>query len=426
MFWWRSLHSDVWAHSLITTARAKHTYPQRYEKILMRWGSGLFWAYTLQCVFGVLLSLEYTLLFDTGMLTVIHIWWETSYGSFLIRLHSEVANLLFFILYCHVFTKLWTSLDSTDADSYVSWISGTVIFILTYVAGVTGAIMPCSTLSEVTATIVGSMLTSLVYVKFDFLETLMVPGLSLNEASIWRTFVVHAIAPLAGLALGLIHMVTLHTHKYTAGGGFKRMNILPRFRETRRWSYANRYWLRACGTWLRMLLLFMIIKFANELFKQTPMVVSYGFSNLDYWPINENIDFVLTIPHWYLRPLMGALVAIPHHYLGFIYIGIFFVLIILGPWAFERSDDNIWEELDNSDKEGWTTPRWDLNHFFLASSFFFGAMFTTAIVPTGKYFIALGSMDGLIYSYWILLLYIFTLAQSAFFLFRLNWSTLNI
>jgi hypothetical protein len=44
--------------------------------------------------------------------------------------------------------------------------------------------MPCSTLSEVTATIVGSMLTSLVYVKFDFLETLMVPGLSLNEASI--------------------------------------------------------------------------------------------------------------------------------------------------------------------------------------------------------------------------------------------------
>jgi hypothetical protein len=47
-------------------------------------------------------------------------------------------------------------------------------------------------------------------------------------------------------------------------------------------------------------------------------------------------------------------------------------------------------------------------------------MFTTAIIPTGKYFIALGSMDGLVYTYWVLLLYMFVLAQSAFFLFRLN------
>lgn len=101
--------------------------------------------------------------------------------------------------------------------------------------------MPCSTLGEVTATIVGSVLTSLVYVKFDFLETLMVPGVSLNEDAIWRTFVIHALTPFAGLGLGLIHMVTLHTHKYSAGGGFKRLNILPRFRETRRWNYANRY-----------------------------------------------------------------------------------------------------------------------------------------------------------------------------------------
>jgi hypothetical protein len=44
--------------------------------------------------------------------------------------------------------------------------------------------MPCSTLSEVTATIVGSALASLVYIKFDFLETLIVPGVALNEETI--------------------------------------------------------------------------------------------------------------------------------------------------------------------------------------------------------------------------------------------------
>jgi TRAP-type uncharacterized transport system fused permease subunit len=78
------------------------------------------------------------------------------------------------------------------------------------------------------------MLASLVYVKFDFLETLMVPGLALNEETIWRTFVVHALIPFLGLFVGLMHMVTLHTHKYSAGGGFKRLTVFPRFRETRR------------------------------------------------------------------------------------------------------------------------------------------------------------------------------------------------
>jgi hypothetical protein len=101
--------------------------------------------------------------------------------------------------------------------------------------------MPCSTLGEVTATIVGSALASLVYIKFDFLETILVPGVALDEEAIFRTFLVHALFPLLGFCLGLVHMVTLHLHKYSAGGGFERLASLPRFREARRWSYGSRY-----------------------------------------------------------------------------------------------------------------------------------------------------------------------------------------
>jgi quinol-cytochrome oxidoreductase complex cytochrome b subunit len=112
--------------------------------------------------------------------------------------------------------------------------SGSLILGLTYVAGVTGAIMPCSTLGEVTATIVGSALASLVYVKFDFLETIIVPGLALTEEAIFRTFLFHVFAPFLGLLVGFIHMTTLHLHKYSAGGGFERLPALPRLREARR------------------------------------------------------------------------------------------------------------------------------------------------------------------------------------------------
>lgn len=53
-----------------------------------------------------------------------------------------MGNVLFLFLYGHVLTKLWTSVDVSDADGYATWVSGSLIFALTYVAGVTGAIMP--------------------------------------------------------------------------------------------------------------------------------------------------------------------------------------------------------------------------------------------------------------------------------------------
>jgi hypothetical protein len=254
---------------------------------------------------------------------------------------------------------------------------------------------------------------------------LIVPSASLNEEAIFRTFVLHAIVPIIGILTGLFHMVTLHEHKYSAGGGFKRLTVFFRFRETRRWSYASRYWSRASGTWIRILLSFLYIRVLNDLFVLARQVVGYGFMNMEYWPISENIDFVLIIPHWYLRPLMGALVAIPHHYLGFIYIGIFFGLVINMPWTSDQSEDSIWQNQDPGAKTPTTTPRWDWTHFTIAVSFFFGAIFTTAIIPTGKYFIACGSMDGLVFSYWVLIGYLLGLGQIALFMIRKFWSLNN-
>lgn len=426
MIRWRSTNIGLLNLELLKFLREKKAYLQRYEKTLMRWGSGLFWIYFLQCAFGVLISIAYTFAFDTGMPTIVHLWWETSHGSFLIRLHSEFGNLLFFFLYGHVFTKLWTSVDVADADSYVTWITGSAVFIFSYIAGVTGAIMPCSTLGEVTATVAGSAISSMVYVKFDFLETLLVPGMALNEESIWRSYIIHAIVPLLTFVIGLFHMLLLHKNKYSGAGGLKRLGWAPRMRETRRWRYTNRYWHRAFGTWLRLIVAFLTGRFIGDLFWPGDMPISYSFSNFDYWPINETIDFVLAIPHWYLRPLMGALVTIPHHYLGFIYIGCFFILIVLVPWLNERGDDDAWGYTDVGDNEGWFTMRWDTLNSIIFMTFLFGGMFTVAIVPTGKYFISIGSMDGLVFGYWILLLYLLFLVRTSFYIIRMFFYTFNI
>ncbi len=425
MFRWRTGRIGLLARDLLIGLRNRKNYPQRYEKTLMRWGSGLFWIYFFQCIFGVYISIGYCLAFDTGLPGTVHLWWETLYGSSLIRLHSEFGNLVFLFLYGHVFTKLWTSVDTTDANSYATWISGSIIFILTYVAGVTGAIMPCSTLGEVTATITGSAISSVVYVKFDFLETILIPAMVLNEDTVFRTFVVHAIIPLTGWFIGFLHMILLHKNKYSGAGGFKRMPWLPRFRGTRRWYYSNRYWARAFGTWLRMFILLMVIRFIADFFWPHSIGVLYSFCNFEYWPINEEIDFALAIPHWYLRPLMGSLVTIPHHYMGFIYIIIFFLVIIIVPWSNERGEDDAWHVGDIAESTNWTTTRWDTSHSITFLSFFFAAAFVTAIIPTGRYFIDVGSMDSLVLGYWLVIGYILFFTRYGFYLVRWFFKVFN-
>jgi quinol-cytochrome oxidoreductase complex cytochrome b subunit len=87
--------------------------------------------------------------------------------------------------------------------------------IFTYLAGVTGAVMPCSVLGEVTATIVGYAITSLVFVRFDFLETPIIPGLGLTDDTLTRVFIIHALAPTLALIVVLDHVNNLHCTEYT-------------------------------------------------------------------------------------------------------------------------------------------------------------------------------------------------------------------
>jgi hypothetical protein len=65
-------------------------------------------------------------------------------------------------------------------------------------------------------------------------------------------------------------------------------------------------------------------------------------------------------------------------------------------------------------------------HGIIALNFFLSAVFTTAIIPTGKYFISLGSMDGLVYTYWALIIYMTGAAQTAFYINRKGQVSLGL
>jgi quinol-cytochrome oxidoreductase complex cytochrome b subunit len=117
------------------------------------------------------------------------------------------------MLYIHILIKIWVSASFSEVDQ--TWVSGIFIFVLTYLAGITGAIMPCSILSEVTATVIGSAVSSLVFVRFDFLETIFLPGCGLSDETLFRIFIVHLLAPSVALLVTSDHLNNLHTTEYS-------------------------------------------------------------------------------------------------------------------------------------------------------------------------------------------------------------------
>jgi quinol-cytochrome oxidoreductase complex cytochrome b subunit len=75
--------------------------------------------------------------------------------------------------------------------------------------------MPTSILSEVTATVIGYAINSIIYIKFDCFETLLLPGLGLSDETMFRVFIIHLIFPLLALLVVVDHLLNLHTSNYT-------------------------------------------------------------------------------------------------------------------------------------------------------------------------------------------------------------------
>lgn len=374
-------------------------------------GSILLIVFLIQTISGFLIGFSYSWVFDTGLPGVVYTWWETYYGSFLIRIHSEFGNIVFLFLYVHILIKIWN--DTSKAEIDHTWLSGSFILVFTYLVGITGAIMPCSILAEVTATVIGYAINSLSFINFDFLSTPIIPGLGLTDDTLVRVFVIHGLFPLLVLFLSIDHLNNLHNTEYTDEDEMESLFYM-------RFEYWDDFIWLELNYWFELLTVYILFRFLADLFWPNYMVVTYSLSNFEFWPILEEIDFVLAIPHWYLRPLMSSLVVIPHHYFGFFYVILFFISLIFLPY---------WEDTERVFKFNISTtylnirlPH-DLNvisaYFFIL--FILLLTYATLIIPTGRYFISLGSSEVLVLAFWYIIVYLFffsklvTLLSNEFF-----------
>lgn len=368
------------------------------------------WLYIIQLLTGFSIFLVNSWFLDIGMPSVSYFLWETFSGGFVSRFHSEFANVVFLWLYIHILMKIWTSAGKAQSDH--TWFSGIVIFMLTYVAGITGAIMPLSILSQVTATVIGSAIKSFFIFKFSFFETLMIPGLLLNDETLVRVALIHYIFPYMALLATSDHIHNLHTTEYTDEDEMEAMYQY-------RLEYSDEFFWIEFSYWFEGFILYQFFKPVCDLLNTNP--VSYGLSNFDYWPQKVHINFVIAVPHWYLRPLMSSLVVIPHHYLGFMYVIFFFFAMALMPSSgdgmFMLHDTRCDRVLHNLSNDAGII----FNYFYFL--FIMAFIATTAVLPTGRYFMAIGGTEILTYAFWYILVYLFFLYKH---LAMLNREYLNL
>lgn len=355
-------------------------------------GSLLLIVYLIQVISGIMLGLQYSFLFESSLPNVIFLWWEVYFGSFLVRIHSEFGNILFLFLYIHILIKIFNNTHRSELD--YTWISGIFIIIFTYIAGITGAIMPCSILAEVTATVIGYAINSLAFLDFDFLATPIIPGLGLTDDTMFRVFIFHGLTPIIVLIIAFDHLNNLHVTEYTDE---EEMEIIF----VHRLEYFDDFILLELFYWFEVLFFFVITRFLIDFFLPKTSSITYSMSNFEYWPFSETIDFALAVPHWYLRPLMSSLVVIPHHYLGFFYVILFFIIVMMLPFL-DDSEDLIRSDY-NSDYLYIRFP-YDLDYinYYLLCTLIMLLAYTTTTIPTGRYYVSLGTNEFLVFCFWLI------------------------
>jgi len=95
---------------------------------------------------------------------------------------------------------------------------------------------------------------------------------------------------------------------------------------------------------------------------------------------------------------MSSLVVIPHHYFGFFYVILFFISLIFLP--FWEDNEKILKFSISSDYLNIKLPL-DLNNtaLYFFTLFILLLTYTALIIPTGRYFISLGSSEVLVLTF---------------------------
>ncbi len=172
------------------------------------WGIVLTFCLALQIVTGIVLAMHYTPHVDLAFASVEHIMRNVNGGYMIRYLHQNGASLFFFAVYLHIFRSLYYG--SYKAPREVTWIIGMLIYLLMMATGFMGYVLPWGQMSFWGATVITGLFGAIPGIG-ESLQTLLLGGPAVDNATLNRFFSLHYLMPFVIAALVGLHIWAFHT-----------------------------------------------------------------------------------------------------------------------------------------------------------------------------------------------------------------------
>jgi len=172
------------------------------------WGIVLTFCLGLQIVTGIVLAMHYTPHVDNAFASVEHIMRNVNGGHMIRYLHMNGASLFFIAVYAHIFRGLYYG--SYKAPREITWIIGMLIYLLMMGTAFMGYVLPWGQMSFWGATVITGLFGAIPFVG-DAIQTLLLGGPAVDNATLNRFFSLHYLFPFLIAGLVIVHIWAFHT-----------------------------------------------------------------------------------------------------------------------------------------------------------------------------------------------------------------------
>ena len=172
------------------------------------WGAVLTFCLALQIITGIVLAMHYTPHVDQAFASVEHIMRNVNGGHMLRYLHANGASLFFIAVYAHIFRGLYYG--SYKEPREVTWIIGMLIYVLMMATAFMGYVLPWGQMSFWGATVITGLFGAVPFIG-DALQTLLLGGPAVDNATLNRFFSLHYLLPFLIAGLVIVHIWAFHT-----------------------------------------------------------------------------------------------------------------------------------------------------------------------------------------------------------------------
>ncbi|WP_298437335.1 cytochrome b N-terminal domain-containing protein [uncultured Jannaschia sp.] len=172
------------------------------------WGIVLTFTLVLQIVTGIILVMHYTPHVDLAFSSVEHIMRDVRGGWAMRYIHQNGASLFFVAVYAHIFRNLYYG--SYKAPREITWILGIIIYLLMMGTAFMGYVLPWGQMSFWGATVITGLFGAIPFIG-ESLQTWLLGGPAVGNATLNRFFSLHYLMPFLILGLSIVKIWSFHT-----------------------------------------------------------------------------------------------------------------------------------------------------------------------------------------------------------------------